>query len=206
MRRKTILTVALALALAMGINARGPMLRMMQQDDSQANDSVPKVQEEVLNEASIVDEVIWVVGDEPILKSDVEAMRLQAEVEGVHFQGNPDCTIPEQIAVQKLYLHQAAIDSIEVTEAEINQNVEQQINYWLQMVGGSKEKLEEYRKQTIAQMRSSMHDDFRDRQLIQKMQEKLVEDIKVSPADVVCISRICPKTVSPSFLLQLKYR
>ena len=123
MRRKTILTVALALALAMGINARGPMLRMMQQDDSQANDSVPKVQEEVLNEASIVDEVIWVVGDEPILKSDVEAMRLQAEVEGVHFQGNPDCTIPEQIAVQKLYLHQAAIDSIEVTEAEINQNV-----------------------------------------------------------------------------------
>ena len=74
------MTVALALALAMGINARGPMLRMMQQDDSQANDSVPKVQEEVLNEASIVDEVIWVVGDEPILKSDVEAMRLQAEV------------------------------------------------------------------------------------------------------------------------------
>ena len=197
MRRKTILTVALALALAMGINARGPMLRMMQQDDSQANDSVPKVQEEVLNEASIVDEVIWVVGDEPILKSDVEAMRLQAEVEGVHFQGNPDCTIPEQIAVQKLYLHQAAIDSIEVTEAEINQNVEQQINYWLQMVGGSKEKLEEYRKQTIAQMRSSMHDDFRDRQLIQKMQEKLVEDIKVSPADVRMYFKDLPEDSIP---------
>ena len=197
MRRKTILTVALALALAMGINARGPMLRMMQQDDSQANDSVPKVQEEVLNEASIVDEVIWVVGDEPILKSDVEAMRLQAEVEGVHFQGNPDCTIPEQIALQKLYLHQAAIDSIEVTEAEINQNVEQQINYWLQMVGGSKEKLEEYRKQTIAQMRSSMHDDFRDRQLIQKMQEKLVEDIKVSPADVRLYFKDLPEDSIP---------
>lgn len=197
MRRKTILTVALALALAMGINARGPMLRMMQQDDSQANDSVSKVQEEVLNEASIVDEVIWVVGDEPILKSDVEAMRLQAEVEGVHFQGNPDCTIPEQIAVQKLYLHQAAIDSIEVTEAEINQNVEQQINYWLQMVGGSKEKLEEYRKQTIAQMRSSMHDDFRDRQLIQKMQEKLVEDIKVSPADVRMYFKDLPEDSIP---------
>lgn len=197
MRRKTILTAALALALAMGINARGPMLRMMQQDDSQANDSVPKVLEEVLNEASIVDEVIWVVGDEPILKSDVEAMRLQAEVEGVHFQGNPDCTIPEQIAVQKLYLHQAAIDSIEVTEAEINQNVEQQINYWLQMVGGSKEKLEEYRKQTIAQMRSSMHDDFRDRQLIQKMQEKLVEDIKVSPADVRLYFKDLPEDSIP---------
>lgn len=191
------MTVAFAATLALGISARGSVMRMAQQNDLQANDSTAKVQEEVLNEASIVDEVIWVVGDEPILKSDVEAMRLQAEVEGVHFQGNPDCTIPEQIAVQKLYLHQAAIDSIEVTEAEINQNVEQQINYWLQMVGGSKEKLEEYRKQSIAQMRSSMHDDFRDRQLIQKMQEKLVEGIKVSPADVRMYFKDLPEDSIP---------
>ena len=67
---------------------------------------------------SVVDEVIWVVGDEAILKSDVEAMRIQAQQEGVRWKGDPDCAIPEQIAVQKLYLHQAAIDSIEVTEAE----------------------------------------------------------------------------------------
>ena len=141
MRKKTILTVVVALVLALGINARGPMLRVMQQDDSQAEDTTVKVQEDVINEASIVDEVIWVVGDEPILKSDVEAMRLQGEAEGIHFPGDPDCSIPEQIAVQKLYLHQAAIDSIEVTESEISMNVEQQINYWLQLVGGSKEKL-----------------------------------------------------------------
>ena len=191
------MTVAFVLALALGINAHGAMMRLAQQDDTQTTDSTAKVQDETLNEASIVDEVIWVVGDEPILKSDVEAMRLQAEVEGVHFQGNPDCTIPEQIAVQKLYLHQAAIDSIEVTEAEVNQNVEQQINYWLQMVGGSKEKLEEYRKQSIAQMRNAMHDDFRDRQLIQKMQEKLVEDIKVSPADVRMYFKDLPEDSIP---------
>ena len=197
MRKKTILTVVVALVLALGINARGPMLRVMQQNDSQAEDTTVKVQEDVINEASIVDEVIWVVGDEPILKSDVEAMRLQGEAEGIHFPGDPDCSIPEQIAVQKLYLHQAAIDSIEVTESEINMNVEQQINYWLQLVGGSKEKLEEYRKQTIAQMRSSMHDDFRDRQLIQKMQEKLVEDIKVSPADVRMYFKDLPEDSIP---------
>ena len=197
MRKKTILTVVVALVLVLGINARGPMLRVMQQNDSQAEDTTVKVQEDVINEASIVDEVIWVVGDEPILKSDVEAMRLQGEAEGIHFPGDPDCSIPEQIAVQKLYLHQAAIDSIEVTESEINMNVEQQINYWLQLVGGSKEKLEEYRKQTIAQMRSSMHDDFRDRQLIQKMQEKLVEDIKVSPADVRMYFKNLPEDSIP---------
>ena len=136
-----------------------------------------------INAASVIDEVIWVVGDEPILKSDVEAMRLQAEAEGIKWDGDPDCIIPEQIAVQKLFLHQAAIDSIEVSESEVVESVDQQINYWIQLIG-SKEKLEEYRKQTVAQMRQEMHDDFRDRQLIERMQSKLVEDITVSPADV----------------------
>ena len=182
MRNKVILTVAGALVLALGLNARSGVQHLAQ-DSSQDKDSVAKA-DQPHHEASVVDEVIWVVGDEAILKSDVEVMRLQAEAEGVRFPGDPDCAIPEQIALQKLYLHQAAIDSIEVTESEVNQSVDQQINYWLQMVGGSKEKLEEYRKQSITQMRASMHDDFRDRQLIQKMQEKLVEGIKVSPADV----------------------
>lgn len=82
---------------------------------------------------SVIDEVIWVVGDEPILKSEVEITRLQSEAEGIKWDGDPDCQIPEQIAVQKLFLHQAALDSIEVTESEINQAVDQQINYWLSL-------------------------------------------------------------------------
>ena len=138
----------------------------------------------VRNEASIIDEVVWVVGDEPILKSDIEALRLQAAAEGVTWDGNPDCVIPEQIAVQKLFLHQAAIDSIEVTESEITQSIDDQIDYWIQLADGSREKLEEYRKMTISQMRQSMHDEFKNRELIQKMKMHLVQDIKVSPAEV----------------------
>ena len=133
--------------------------------------------------ASVIDEVIWVVGDEAILKSDVEQMRLQAAQEGYRFKGNPDCAIPEQIAVQKLFLHQAAIDSIEVSESEISAGIDRQIEAWTQMIG-SREKLEEYKKQTVSQMRTSLHDDYRDRLMVQKMQEKLVEDIKVTPAEV----------------------
>mgnify|MGYP000664765543 CR=1 FL=1 len=119
-------------------------------------------------EHSVVDEVIWVVGDEPILKSDVEIMRLQGEAEGVTWHGDPDCSIPEQIAVQKLFLHQAAIDSVTVTESEIAQNIEMQINRWIQQAG-SREKLEEYKKMSITQMRQQLHDDFRNNQLIQQM-------------------------------------
>ena len=71
---------------------------------------------------SVIDEVIWVVGDEPILKSEVEITRLQSEAEGIKWDGDPDCQIPEQIAVQKLFLHQAALDSIEVTESVLVKN------------------------------------------------------------------------------------
>ena len=136
-----------------------------------------------VNEGSVVDEVIWVVGDEAILKSDVEVTRLQAEAEGIRYSGDPDCSIPEQIAVQKLFLHQAAIDSIEVSESEVMQGIDAQINAWVSMIG-SREKLEEYRKQTITQMREQMHDDFKNQQLIQKMKQELVKNIKVSPAQV----------------------
>ncbi len=136
------------------------------------------------NPSSIIDEVVWVVGDEPILKSDIESMRMQGEMEGVKWEGNPDCSIPEQLAVQKLFLHQAAIDSIEVTESDISQSIDDQINYWIQLADGSREKLEEYRKMTISQMRQQMHDEFKNRELIQKMRRKLVEDINVSPAEV----------------------
>ena len=133
---------------------------------------------------SIIDEVIWVVGDEAILKSDVENLRMQAAMEGVKWSGDPDCTIPEQIAVQKLFVHQADIDSIEVTDADVAQDVEQQISTWLDMVDGSRERLEEYKHQSITQMRNEMRDEFKDRQKVQKMRQKLVADIAVTPADV----------------------
>ena len=154
-----------------------------QKTDEKKNEDTKVVEEPKIVEKSIVDEVIWVVGDEAILKSDVEEARLQAEQEGTRWNGDPDCVIPEQIAVQKLFLHQAAIDSIEVTESEIMQEVEAQINYWTQMVG-SKEKLEEYKKQSIAQMRNELHDTMRDRKMAEEMRKELVKDIAVTPAEV----------------------
>ena len=135
-------------------------------------------------QTAVIDEVIWVVGDEAVLKSDVETMRMQAAMEGVKWKGDPDCAIPEQIAVNKLFLHQADIDSIEVTEADVAQEVEQQISYWLEMVDGSRERLEEYKHQTISQMRQELRQEMCDRRKIQKMKMKLVEDISVTPADV----------------------
>lgn len=176
----------IALLLIMGMSASASRMGMSRHASAADSDSAKL---EAVNDSqsidpgSIVDEVIWVVGDEAILKSDVEVTRLQSEADGIKFVGDPDCSIPEQIAVQKLFLHQAAIDSIEVSESEVMQGIDDQINYWVSMIG-SREKLEEYRKQSITQMRQQMHDDFKNRQLIQKMKQELVKDIKVSPAQV----------------------
>ena len=132
---------------------------------------------------SIVDEVIWVVGDEAILKSDVEAMRIQGQQEGMRWSGDPDCAIPEQIAVQKLYLNQAIIDSVEVTEAEITQGVEQYIENMISVIG-SREKLEEYQKKSLTQIRADLRESYRERQMVQGMQQKLVKDITATPSEV----------------------
>jgi len=131
----------------------------------------------------IVDEVVWVVGDEAILKSDVEVMRIQAAMEGQRWSRDPDCAIPEQIALQKLFLHQAAIDSIEVTESEISTQVEARLEYMISQIG-SREKLEEYRKQSLSQIRASMHDDLRDQMMIQRMKDHLTKNIAVTPSEV----------------------
>ncbi len=144
---------------------------------------VPGIDDDDPTRRNVIDEVIWVVGDEPILKSEVEGMRLQAEMEGLRWNGDPDCAIPERIAVEKLFLHQAAIDSIEVTESEVASNAEQRLEYFITQAG-SREKLEEYRGQKISQIRTQMREELRKQLMIQRMREKLVEDITVSPAEV----------------------
>jgi peptidyl-prolyl cis-trans isomerase SurA len=144
---------------------------------------VPGIDDDDPTSRNVIDEVIWVVGDEPILKSEVEGLRLQAEMEGVRWKGDPDCAIPERIAIEKLFLHQAAIDSVEVTESEVASNVEQRLEYFITQAG-SREKLEEYRGQSLSQIRSQMREELRKQMLIQRMREKLVENIAVSPAEV----------------------
>ena len=184
---KAAVGVVAIMALLANINAM-PVGHFRNGDDNDSvktNGAKTDTLTEAPHEESVIDEVIWVVGDEPILLSDVEAMRMQGEMEGMRWQGDPDCSIPEQIAVQKLFLHQAEIDSIEVSEAEVSQGVERQINYWIKMIpGGTKEKLEEYKNMSITDIRRSLHDDYRNRMLIEREREKLVEDITVSPADV----------------------
>ena len=132
---------------------------------------------------NVIDEVVWVVGDEAILKSDVENERLNAQYENRRFDGDPYCVIPEELAVQKLFLHQAEIDSVEVSDQEVLQRVEQRTS-WLIDQFGSKEKLEEYYNKSYTQIREMLRDNIREGMRVQQMQQKIIGDIKLTPAEV----------------------
>ena len=132
---------------------------------------------------NVIDEVVWVVGDEAILKSDVETERINAQYEGRKFDGDPYCIIPEQLAVQKLFLHQAEIDSIVVAEQDVLNRLEQQTNWLIDQIG-SKEKMEEYYNKTSTQIREMLRENIRNGMIVQKMQQHIVGDIKLVPADV----------------------
>ena len=132
---------------------------------------------------NVIDEVIWVVGDEAILKSDVEQARIDALSQGRRLEGDPYCVIPEQLAIQKLLLHQAAIDSVEVSDSEVFQNVDQRINYYIQQLNG-KEKMEEYFGKTTTQIRELLYTMVRDEMITSEVRQSLVKDVKVTPAQV----------------------
>ena len=132
---------------------------------------------------NVIDEVFWVVVDEAILKSDVESERLNAQYEGRKFDGDPYCIIPEQLAIQKLFLHQAELDSIDVSEQEVLGQLERQVNWYIDQIG-SKEKMEEYFNKTSTQIREMLRENIRNGLIVQRMQQQIMGDIKIVPADV----------------------
>ena len=117
-----------------------------------------------VSQDNVIDEVVWVVGDEAILKSDVEESRLYFMMSGQKMEGNPYCVIPEQLAIQKLFLHQAAIDSVEVSDQEAINEVEREMNMRISQIG-SKEKMEEYFGKTSTQIREELRETVRDRMI-----------------------------------------
>ena len=136
-----------------------------------------------LAQDNIIDEVIWIVGEEAILRSEVEEERLRAQYEGQPIPGDPYCVIPEQLAIQKLFLHQAELDSIEANESSVSSQVDMRMNYYISQIG-SKEKMEEYFRKTTSEIREEMMTAVRHQMIIQQMQSKLTEGIQPTPAEV----------------------
>jgi peptidyl-prolyl cis-trans isomerase SurA len=152
---------------------------------------------------NIIDEIIWVVGDEAILRSEVENERKRMLYQGEKIDGDPYGVIPEQMAIQKLFINQAIIDSIEVSDEQVEQQVDAQMNMFIAQIG-SKEKLEEYLEKSIGQLRSEWRTGIRNNSIMQQMQQKLVEDVTITPSEVRQYFERLPKDSVPFIETQVE--
>lgn len=152
---------------------------------------------------NIVEEVAWVIGDEPIYKSDIEKAYQEYLQDGEPIKGDPYCYIPEQIAISRLFLHQADIDTVEVQESMIQMQVDQRMNYFISQLG-SREKVEQYLRQPFSQIRESLATKFRENSRIGQVRNSLVKNIKVTPSDVRRYYESLSKDSIPQIPLQVE--
>lgn len=132
---------------------------------------------------NVIDEVVWIVGDEPIFRSEVEDQYSQMRSEGEVIAGDPYCVIPERIAVEKLYLHQAKIDTVEAPEGQVQSQVDKRLSFFINNLG-SKEKVEEYFRKPYAQLREQLLEVMRNNFIVEQVQSNLTKNVKATPNDV----------------------
>lgn len=145
---------------------------------------------------NVIDEVIAVVGDNAVLLSDIEHQYEQALMEGVQYAGDLKCNIFEQQLISKLLLNQAKLDSIEINENQVVNQVDTRINYFISQIG-SKEKLEEYFNKSLLQIKRDQMEMVRTQMLTQSMQGEITKDLKVTPSEIRGFYRDTPKDSLP---------
>ncbi|MBC8265873.1 MAG: peptidylprolyl isomerase [Flavobacteriales bacterium] len=145
----------------------------------------------------IIDGVEAIVGDEVILTSDIQTQYQQYLAQGYTNRGDIKCNIIEDLLYQKLLLNQAKLDSLEVSNKEIESELEKRIRYFIGQVG-SKEKLEEFYGKSIIQIKSEFRDLINEQLLSQKMQGGITAGVKVTPSEVKKYFNNLPKDSLPT--------
>ena len=132
---------------------------------------------------NVIDEVAWMIGDEPIYKSEIEQAYMDLQNDRMPIPGDPYCYIPEQIAVERLFLHQADIDTIEVQESMVQMQVDAQMNFLITNLG-SREKVEQYFRKSFPDIREYYATNMRNRSRVEQVRSSLTKNLKVTPGDV----------------------
>ena len=152
---------------------------------------------------NVIDEVAWVIGDEAIFRSDVEDMYSSMRSEGVSLPGDPYCTLPERMAVEKLYLHQAKIDTIEAPESQVSSAVERRIDFFVQNLG-SREKVEEYFRKSMPALKEQLTEVMRNNYIVDQVQTSLTKNVKATPNEVRKYFDSLPEDSIPYIPLQVE--
>lgn len=152
---------------------------------------------------NIIEEVAWVIGDEPLYKSEIEQTYQDMLADRMEIKGDPYCVIPEQIAIERLFLHQAEVDTVEVAESMVMAQVDQQLNFIVNQLG-SREKVEQYFRKSFPEIREYYATNIRNRGRISQVRNNLTKNLKVTPADVRRYYSELPEDSIPFIPLQVE--
>jgi peptidyl-prolyl cis-trans isomerase SurA len=155
-------------------------------------------------QSRIIDEVIAVIGDKKILYSDVEQSYLQLVAQGEKVDDGTRCNIFEQMLIQKLLLNQAEVDSIEVTESQVDSELDSRMKYFVNAIG-SEEKLEDYFKKSTIEIKQDLRSEIREQLLTRQMRSKITEGISVTPSDVKSYFKSLPEDSLPYINAEVEY-
>jgi peptidyl-prolyl cis-trans isomerase SurA len=150
------------------------------------------------SKSSMVDGLVAVVGDKIILKSDVESEYANWIAQGNDPDPDMKCIIIDQLLTNKLMLRQAELDSLEVSEEEIEGQIDRRMRYFISMIG-SREKLEEFYGKSILEIKEEFRPQIKEMVLAQKMQEQITQNVTISPREVQAYFAKVPADSIPYF-------
>ena len=139
----------------------------------------------------IIDKVVAVVGERPILYSEIQGQKLQIAQQGNEIDENTDCLLIVEFMTQQLLIQQAEIDSLEVTEDMVKMELDQRIQYFSNQVGGT-EALEDFYEKSIEEIKEEFFEQIEDKMKAQKMQQEITGNINASPKEVMTFFRNIP--------------
>lgn len=132
----------------------------------------------------IIDQIVAQVGSNIILKSDIEEMYRNNQAQGITSDGDMKCEILEDLLVEKLLVAEAQLDTnIVVTDSQINQQLDNRMQYFIKNLGSEKA-VEEYFQKSIIEIKASMQEVIKNQLLTQQMRSKIIEDVAITPAEV----------------------
>lgn len=149
------------------------------------------------SQEQVIDEVVAVVGANYVLQSDIEAQYIQFRMQGGITDARATrCQILEDILFQKLLLNQAELDSVQVTDEQIEQTMDARFRYYIQQFG-SQEKLEQFYKKSLLQIKEEFRTLVKEQLMVDEIQQKIVKDLKVTPSEVRSFFNSLPKDSIP---------
>lgn len=144
----------------------------------------------------VIDQVVAVIGNSAILKSDIIEQRRMLEAQGVDLGRNPECVLLDDMMFQKLLFNQAIIDSIEVSESMVDQEIERRLRFFIQQIG-SRERLEEYYGKSIEELREEFREPIREQQISRRMEAEITRNVSVTPSEVRAFFNDLPEDEIP---------